>query len=135
MKELLSGNNLADQSPEIQANLQDLLEKVNKIRELWAHSMTVTSGLRSMEHHLEIYKAKGITDKSKIPMKSKHLYGEAVDISDPKQELQEWCKANEDKIREIGLWMESFAATKNWVHFQIKPYGSYKEGGSLWFNP
>ncbi len=122
-------------SPEMQENLEILIEKINKVRDAYGKPMTVTSGLRTMEDHLRIYKEKGITDKSKIPMKSKHLYCQAVDISDPHQELQKWCEKNVSLLEEIGLWMESFSATKNWCHFQIVPYGSWKEGKSLWFNP
>ena len=40
----------------------------------------ITSGYRSMAHHLKIYAEKGITDKSKIPMGSYHLQGKAVDF-------------------------------------------------------
>jgi len=132
MDELLNNKyKLADQSVEIQANLKSLLNKINQVRTLWAKSMTVTSGLRTMEDHLRIYKAKGITDQKKIPMKSKHLYGQAVDISDPNQALQAWCKANETTLTSIGLWMEDFSATKTWVHFQIVPPAS----GKRWFMP
>lgn len=119
--ELLSGNDYDSLSPEIQANIQDLLIKINKVRTEWDHPMIVTSGLRSMEHHLAIYKAKGITDTKRIPMKSRHLYGLACDISDPKQELQKWCFDNIKLLEEIGLWMESFAFTKTWCHFQSVP--------------
>lgn len=124
-----------DLSPEMKKNLEILVEKMNKVRNAYGKPVTVTSGLRTMEDHLRIYKEKGITDKSKIPMKSKHLYCQAVDISDPHQELQKWCEENVSLLKEIGLWMESFSATKNWCHFQIVPYGSWKEGKSLWFNP
>ena len=101
------------------SNLPILLERINKVRSAWGNPMTVTSGLRSMEDHLRIYREKGITDPSKIPMGSSHLKGAACDIFDPKQELQAWCKANEKLLEEIGLWMEDFSATPNWVHFQI----------------
>lgn len=116
---------------EQEKNILVLHEKINKIRTLYGKSMIVTSGVRSMEDHKRIYKEKGITDESKIPMKSKHLFGQAVDISDPKQELQAWCKANIDKLKEIGVWMEDFSATKNWVHFQIVP----PKSGLLFFKP
>lgn len=140
MSELLSGKNLEDQSDEIQAALQELLEKINQIRSLWGRSMTVTSGLRTMEDHLRIYREKaekaGVPfDQSKVPMKSKHLFGQAVDISDPNKQLQQWCKANEHLIKDAGLWCEDFSSTPNWVHFQIVPYGSYVEGKSIWFIP
>lgn len=136
MEELLNHKyKLEDQSEEIQANLAVLLDKVNQVRSLYGKPMTVSSGLRTIEDHLRIYAAKGITDQSKIPMKSHHLYGEACDISDPKQELQKWCLANIDKLEEIGLWMEDFHATENWVHFQIIPYGSFIKGKSRFFKP
>jgi len=130
---------------EQRANLEILMERINKIRACWGRPMKVTSGLRSMEDHLQIYRDKaskkkapfedGVFDESKVPMKSKHLFGQAVDIYDPSKELQQWCEANEDKLKEIGLWMEAFSATPNWCHFQIVPYGSYKESKSIWFNP
>lgn len=134
MSELLGGKNLSDQSPEIQANLAILLDKVNKIRTLWAKSMTVTSGLRTMEDHLRIYREKaekaGIPfDQSKVPLKSKHLYGQAVDIFDPGLVMTTWLKANPHILIDIGLWCEE--GNSNWVHFQIIPPSS----GNRWFLP
>lgn len=122
-------------SDEMKNNLQILFDKINKVRSAYGKPMTVTSGLRTMEDHLRIYKEKGITDKSKIPMKSKHLYCQAVDISDPNQELQKWCKNNIPLLESIGVWMEDFSATHNWCHFQSVPYGSWAKGKTLWFKP
>lgn len=112
-------------TPEIDKNLVELLEKLNKIRVLWNHPMTITSGLRDLEHHKEIYRKKGIPD-NKIPLQSRHLSGQAADISDPDKKLQEWCKLNEAKLAEIGLWCEDFNFTNNWVHFQSISPGSGK---------
>lgn len=68
------------------------LEQLNNIKKtadvlsIYKHKVfegkkiTVTCGFRSMAHHLKIYAEKGITDKSKIPMKSYHLSGLAVDF-------------------------------------------------------
>lgn len=122
-------------SSELKSNLEILLKKMNELRSKYGKPMKVTSGYRSREDQIRIYKDKGITDVSKIPMKSKHLYCQAVDISDPNKDLQKWCKQNESVLKEIGLWMEDFSATPNWVHFQVVPYASWKEGKSLWFNP
>jgi len=135
MKEILGPYKLEDQDQATQVNLNILLAKMNAVRSLYGKPLTVTSGLRAKADQIRIYAAKGITDLAKIPMGSKHLRGQAVDFSDPKREFQAWCTTHEKELREIGIWMESFDATKNWVHMQSVPYGSYKEGGSLWFNP
>lgn len=131
MSELLKGAKLEDQTPEVQANLKILLEKMNKVRAAWAKPMTVTSGLRTMEDHLRIYREiaakKGEKfDQSKVPMKSTHLFGQAVDIFDPKRELQAWVNANLKMMEDLGFWFEDFSATSNWVHFQIVPPKSGK---------
>lgn len=97
--------------------------------------MIVTSGYRTMEDHLRIYAEKGIADKSRIPMGSKHLVGAAVDIFDPDQKLQDWVWGNQSFLRRIELWCERFTHTPNWVHFQSIPYGSWQEGGSIFFIP
>jgi len=110
--------------PELENNLLELLIKINKVRDAYGRPMTVSSGFRSMEEHLEIYRKKGITDKKKIPMKSKHLFCQAIDIYDPKKELQKWIKENVSLMEEIGLWFEDFDSTPNWTHFQIVPPSS-----------
>lgn len=119
IKEFLKpGVSFSSLPSEVQVNLLELCKRINTVRQIYGKPMTVTSGLRTMAEHLAIYKAKGITDQSRIPMKSKHLSGEAVDISDPKRELQAWCKANVAVLEAANLWCEDFSATPNWVHFQ-----------------
>ncbi len=114
-------------------NMEDLLIKINKVRISYGKPMTPTNCYRSKAHHINIYARKGITDQSKIPMASKHLIGCAVDIADSSGDLHKWCKENGDLLRSIGLWLEERQG--NWQHFQTKPFGSYKQGGSIWFNP
>jgi uncharacterized protein YcbK (DUF882 family) len=105
-------------------NLLLLLDKMNIVRKAYGKPMIVSSGLRTMPDHLRIYANKGITDKNKIPMKSKHLFGQACDISDPSGKLMAWCKANVAVLEEAGLWCED--GTVGWVHFQSVPPGSGK---------
>lgn len=107
-------------------NIYELLDKINKVRERYGYPMIVTSGYRTLKHHLEIYKKKGVTDKSKIPLKSNHLTGCAVDISDPNRKLQKWCLENVGILASIGLWMEDFKYTPTWCHFQVVPPKSGK---------
>lgn len=126
MSELLQGKNLADLPEGHQENLADLLIRVNKVRTAYNKSMTVTSGYRSLADHLRIYKEKGITDQSKIPMKSKHLSGDAVDIADSDGALKAWIKLNIKVLEDAGLWCEDFSTTTTWVHFQRLPPASGK---------
>lgn len=135
MKELIGNAGPGDISEDAQHNLDTLLEKMNEVRTAYAQPMTVTSGFRTMKHHLEIYAAKGITDKTKIPMASKHLFGQAVDIADSNGSVRKWVLENLDLMKKIGFWFEALESTPNWVHFQIVPYKSYTEGKSLFFKP
>lgn len=133
MQEILKSAKLEDQTPEIQANLLKLLDICNKLRTLWNKPMTVTSGLRTMEDHLRIYKEKGITDKSKIPMKSNHLFGLACDFADSDLSMTKWLKAHPEILEELDAYCEDGNA--NWVHIQVKPFGSYKKDQTRWFKP
>lgn len=72
MSEILKGAKLEDQTPEIQANLTELLKKINKIRDLWSKPMSVNSGLRSKEDQIRVYKELAASrgqkfDEYKIP--------------------------------------------------------------------
>lgn len=79
-----------------------------------------SSCLRSREVQIRIYKEKGITDLNKIPFRSCHFTGEAVDIADDGS-LQKWLKQNVKKLEELDLYVEDFASTPNWVHIQTRP--------------
>lgn len=131
LEEILQGANFKELPDTVQHNLEVLVERINIIRSEYGKPMKVSSGLRTMKKHLEIYERKGITDKKKIPMKSRHLVGGAVDIADPKQELQKWCFTNIEKLKEAELWMEDFEATPTWCHFQISP----PKSGKRFFKP
>jgi len=64
----------------------DNIKRVAYVLSVYKHKLfngqpvTITSGYRSLQDHLRIYKQKGITDKSKIPMGSYHLKGLAADF-------------------------------------------------------
>jgi hypothetical protein len=131
MNELLSGQCTFDAcSLEQKKNLTILLEKVNKVRSAYGKPMIVTSGLRTMKHHLEIYARKGVYPP-KVPMKSNHLFGKAVDFADGNGELKKWVLNNMKVMEDAGLWMEDFSATKTWLHVQITP----PKSGNRFFKP
>ena len=129
-REILKGKECPE---EYRENLLELLVRGNKVRDAYGFPMFITSGFRTLLEHLEIYRKKGITDKSKIPMASHHLYCRAFDVADSDGRLMKWCKKNETLLREIGVWIEE--GTVGWVHFQIVPFASYKPGGAIFFKP
>ena len=108
-------------------NLNKLQQAVNKLRLAYGKPLTVTSGYRSVDDHIRIYKEKGITDKSKIPMKSKHLSGLACDlVCDDLEDFKNFIIKNEKLCEELNLYFEHFDATPTWVHCQITPPASGK---------
>ena len=131
MKELIKDTLISDIIIEHQHNLEELLIRINKIRTAYGKTLTVTSGYRTIQDHIRIYNKNCIMDPKKIPMQSTHLYGKAVDIYDPNKDLQKWCLANIKILEDIGLWLEDFEATPNWVHFQI----SSPKSGKRMFKP
>lgn len=135
IKEILQGNSIDGLSQEVKDNIAELLSKINKIRVLWNKPMTVTSGLRSMEHHIDVYKdlakqRKVPFDIKKVPMSSAHLKGAAVDISDSDGSLYQWCQDNKKALEDIGLWCE-IKDDQSRVHFQIYA----PKSGNRFFNP
>lgn len=59
-------------------------------------------------------------------LKSKHMTGHAIDISDPEGDLDEWCMEHPEVLQTIGLWQEHPSATKGWCHVQTIPPKSGK---------
>lgn len=121
LKEMLHGHNEKDVSKEVLSNADNLLAKVNVIRSAWGKPMTVTSGIRTIEDQ------KRINPKA---MKSNHLTGHAIDISDEGLELTKWLKGTGAMwLEAAGLYCEE--GNKNWVHFSDLP----PKSGHRWFLP
>lgn len=135
LKELLKGKDFSSLPQEHQANMMELLLRINKVRSAYGRPMTVTSGYRAKEDHIRIYKELAIKrgtkfDETKIPWGSQHLKASAVDISDPDGKLFEWTKQNEKLMESIGLWIEEKDDQKR-VHYQIYP----PKSGKRFFKP
>ena len=103
---------------EQEGNAKDLLSAVNAFLEGYTGKVYVTSGIRDMADHMRIYAAKGITDESKIPMGSRHLFGLAVDLADPNRELAYYILNHLELLQTCGLWVEHLNWTKGWIHLQ-----------------
>lgn len=136
MSEILKGAKLEDQTPEIQANLLILLDKMNKLRSIYDKPMSINSGLRTHDDQIRVYKELAASrgqkfDESKIPWGSAHLKGAAVDIADNSSyDLMAWCKANVKVLEDIGIWCEE-QDDQHRVHFQI--YAPHS--GNRFFKP
>lgn len=111
-------------------NINELIQKVNIFRLHFGEKMFVSSGYRTKERHIEIYrkinedrKAKGLAPV-RVPMGSFHLFGLAVDFFDGQGKIIDFCRENEDLLEKIGIWIED--GTKDWVHMQVRAPGSKK---------
>lgn len=121
MDELLRGRaKLADLPEDIQANLNTLYERINKLRAAYGKPLKVNDGYRRPQ------------DKPKNGATlSTHYRGCAVDIDDDDTAfLWTWVQSNLALMQEIGLWMEdprwTHGPVGTWMHFQIVPPGSKK---------
>jgi uncharacterized protein YcbK (DUF882 family) len=115
-------------------NLEELLVKLNHLRAAYGKPLRVTSGYRSLQKHLAVYAAKGITDQSKIPMQSRHLYGFAADlvpIEDDIKHLHDFINNNIGLMSDIGLYFEAFEYSPQWLHCQSVP----PKSGKRFFKP
>lgn len=103
-------------SQEVANNALELLAKVNIVLAQaasdgidCAREPRVNSGWRPASYNATVPNA---------APRSKHITGQAVDISDPEGALDEWCVQNLEVIAEVGLWLEHPLATKGWTHLQ-----------------
>jgi hypothetical protein len=115
-----------------QANLKVLHRAMNLVRHKYGKPMIVSSGVRTIDDHKRIYMEKATKQGIKnprIPMGSKHLSAQAVDIADKDGSLYRWCKDNEAVLVEANLYCEE--GTSGWVHFQCVAPAS----GNRWFKP
>jgi uncharacterized protein YcbK (DUF882 family) len=102
--------------------------KASELLSAFGKDMPITSGWRPLSYNLQVGGSKN----------SKHISCLAVDLHDPDKKLGEWCVANIERLKEVGIYMESLATThassdpkKRWVHWQcVAP-----KSGSIIFNP
>lgn len=103
-------------SLDVMANAEELLKRVNALLDFLIPTNisavlvpVINSGWRPPEHNAKVGGAPN----------SKHIFGQAIDIADPMEELDGYLT---DKILEDhNLWRESPIATKGWVHLQCVP--------------
>ena len=106
-----------DLTSEIEGNAVELIDRVNFLLKSFGEQRKVNSGWRPPEVNAKTQGA---------ALKSKHMMGLAVDLSDPDGDLDEWCLENESELVRLQLWQEHPAATKGWCHLQSVPPRSGK---------
>ena len=92
-------------------NLDDLLAKINIIRDIYGKPMSVSSGYRPAAINANVGGATNST----------HTLCQAVDIRDANGQFREWCLKNLQLFKDNGLWIEDFKWTPTWVHIQTRP--------------
>lgn len=93
---------------ELMENALDTVEKVNLLLAAFGETRKVSSGYRPPEINAKVGGAK----------KSNHMLCKACDLVDVDGSLDKWCMENQEKLAEIGLWLEHPSATKGWCHVQ-----------------
>lgn len=108
-------------SQQLKINLVELLDKINKVRSIYAKPMIVSSGYRPGRYNTA---AKGAE-------KSLHITCQACDFYDAEGVLGTWCLINFRVLQKIGLYVEDPRHTVGWVHLQsVAP-----KSGSIVFIP
>ncbi len=126
-------------TPEIARNMRDLIKRVNSLG--CSFPRACTSFLRGKAKQEAIYRNRaclkmppftdGNFDMSQVPMSSRHMTGQAIDVWDADGKLKAWIKDNPGALEHAGLWCEHFDNTPDWVHFQSVPPRS----GKRFFHP
>lgn len=106
-------------TPEIKANAEDMVKRVNALLQASGLDKRVASGWRpAAVNSTTVGAAK----------RSKHMDGNACDLLDNDGSLDKWCMANLKELERIGLWLEHPSATKSperygegWCHVQRLP--------------
>lgn len=98
----------------------DNIKRVAYVLSIYKHKLfngqpiTITSGYRSPQHQIEVYRQKGITDKSKIPMGSYHLKGLAADFI-----VKGFTPAQIYRILDIRHW-GGLELAPTWTHLDLR---------------
>lgn len=102
-------------TPSIRNNAVITVARVNQLLQRAEVLTQVTSGWRPPQINGQTKGAARL---------SKHMAGQACDLSDKAGLLDAWCMRNLQVLADIGLWLEHPDSTPNWCHLQIVAPGS-----------
>ena len=95
---------------DVKKNGQQLIDSVNALlKELNIDGVRVSSGFRTEAANIAAGGAK----------KSLHMTGKAIDLEDPKGEIDEAIKKCPEILDKFGLWLEDPGHTPGWAHLDI----------------
>lgn len=96
-------------SAELESNLTQLLDALNKLRSAYGKPMSVSSGYRPGHYNKDAGGAKN----------SPHVTCQAVDFHDIDGSITAFC--TEEILEQFGLYREQRQSTPTWCHLQIRP--------------
>lgn len=125
---------LEDIPSEFHPDFMTTVDRALELQDMYGYELIPTNLFRSMKHHRRIYHAKGIADKD-IPLLSKHLFAQAVDLVPKNKPIEHLHKFVTEKVLEdLNVWQEHERHTPRWLHIQITQYGSWVSGKSRKYN-
>ena len=124
---------LEDIPSEYHKDFLTTVDRALELEKMYGHELIPTNLFRSMKHHRRIYNNKGIPDKD-IPLLSKHLFAQAVDLVPRNKPIKHFHDFVTDEVlHDLNVWQEHPIHTKTWVHIQIVQFGSWHSGKSRKF--
>jgi hypothetical protein len=116
-EEILMGRDKAyPLSTQQHENLDVLLERLNRFRQMFGKPMRVSSG----------YRPHAINAKVGGAMNSAHLHCQAADFYDTDKAIRKFILEHPSVLEECDLYCEDFVYTPTWVHLQSRPTRSGK---------
>jgi hypothetical protein len=120
-------------SQAIRDNANELLRRVNKLLIMYNLATDeVVTQVNSGYRPLAINQA-----TPGASLTSLHITGEAIDLSDPQEELDTWLMSAQGKValEECDLFQEHPSKSPRWCHLGSRKFRSYVAGGSRTFMP
>ena len=94
---------------EIRNNGEHTIDLANRLLSFFGEERSINSGWRPQAINERTHGA---------AQHSKHITGQAIDLTDRDRLLAIWCLTNQSVLCDIGLWMEDPRWTSTWVHIQ-----------------